>query len=263
MEAASAVVHRGDVREGWKTPAEALNEQPLSLHKPVLRPPVESGQYMSQEFADPTATLGIRRSGTGVPDNAQAESFNAAVKVERVNPHRLPDPRTRPEDRTRYIEFRFNTRRFHSVLDYRTPRKPTTTTRTPTGQHELTTNQLSGRCEADHGSSVHPCHTARQWHSHPHHLHDPQQDPGRGIRRTQPDHHHAPEPKSRSIHHQKITTGSPNPPNSFGSLALASHQPSLSVAYPGRGRVECGEDMLANRSTAPGGGDAFRRYCRR
>jgi len=45
-------------------------------------------QYTSQEFADHTSALGVRRSvgRTGVCwDNAQAESFNAAVKVERVN----------------------------------------------------------------------------------------------------------------------------------------------------------------------------------
>jgi putative transposase len=83
-------------------------------------------QYMSQEFADHATTLGIRRSvgRTGVCwDNAQAESFNAAVKVERVNRTAYPTREHARKDVTRYIEFRYNTRRLHSALDYRTPRE--------------------------------------------------------------------------------------------------------------------------------------------
>jgi putative transposase len=83
-------------------------------------------QYMSQEFADHAAKLGLRRSvgRTGVCwDNAQAESFNAAVKVERVNRTAYPTREHARKDVTRYIEFRYNTRRLHSALGYRTPRE--------------------------------------------------------------------------------------------------------------------------------------------
>lgn len=81
-------------------------------------------QYMSQEFAEHTILLGLLRSvgRTGVCwDNAQAESFNAAVKVERVNRTAYPTREHARRDVTRYIEFRYNTRRLHSALGYRTP----------------------------------------------------------------------------------------------------------------------------------------------
>jgi transposase InsO family protein len=81
-------------------------------------------QYLSQEFADHTSAFGVRRSvgRTGVCwDNAQAESFNAAVKVERVNRTTYPTREHARKDVTRYIEFRYNTRRLHSALGYRTP----------------------------------------------------------------------------------------------------------------------------------------------
>ena len=81
-------------------------------------------QYTSQEFADHTSALGVRRSvgRTGVCwDNAQAESFNAAVKVERVNRTAYPAREHARKDVARYIEFRYNTRRLHSALGYRTP----------------------------------------------------------------------------------------------------------------------------------------------
>ena len=66
-------------------------------------------QDTSQEFADYTATLGVSRfvGRTGVCfDNAQAESFNAAVKVERVNRTAYPTHEHTRKDVTRYIEFR-------------------------------------------------------------------------------------------------------------------------------------------------------------
>ena len=70
------------------------------------------------------AQLGLRRSvgRTGSCfDNAQAESFNAALKVERVNRTVYPTREHARQDVTRYIEFRYNTRRLHSALGYRTP----------------------------------------------------------------------------------------------------------------------------------------------
>lgn len=83
-------------------------------------------QYTSAEFAAVTAALDIRRSvgRTGVCfDNAQAESFNAALKVERVNRTVYPTREHARADVARYIEFRYNTKRLHSALGYRTPKE--------------------------------------------------------------------------------------------------------------------------------------------
>jgi len=84
----------------------------------------DRGQYTSEAFAEHAGKLGLRRSvgRTGVCyDNAQAETFNAAVKVERVNRTAYPTREHARKDVTRYIEFRYNTKRLHSALGYRTP----------------------------------------------------------------------------------------------------------------------------------------------
>jgi transposase InsO family protein len=81
-------------------------------------------QYTSTAFAAATELFGIRRSigATGVCfDNALAESFNAAVKVERVNRSVYPTREHARTDVAQYIEFRYNTQRLHSALGYRTP----------------------------------------------------------------------------------------------------------------------------------------------
>lgn len=81
-------------------------------------------QYLSDEFAAAAERMGVRRSvgRTGnCYDNALAESFNAAVKVERVNRTQYPTREHARRDVTRYIEFRYNRRRLHSALGYRTP----------------------------------------------------------------------------------------------------------------------------------------------
>lgn len=81
-------------------------------------------QYTSQEFADHTKKLGITRSvgRTGICyDNAWAESFNATLKVERVHRTVYPTRRHAIRDITRFIELRYNQKRLHSALDYRTP----------------------------------------------------------------------------------------------------------------------------------------------
>jgi transposase InsO family protein len=91
-----------------------------------LRRPVESGQYLSHAFAEATAALGVRRSvgRTGSCfDNALAESFNASLKVERVHRTVYPTREHARKDVTRYIEFRYNTKRLHSALGYRTPQE--------------------------------------------------------------------------------------------------------------------------------------------
>jgi putative transposase len=56
-------------------------------------------------------------------DNAQAESFNATLKVERVNRTVYPTREHARKDVTRYIEFHYNTKRLHSALGYRTPQE--------------------------------------------------------------------------------------------------------------------------------------------
>ncbi|MGH3824718.1 MAG: IS3 family transposase [Pseudonocardiaceae bacterium] len=83
-------------------------------------------QYTSAVFAAATDRLKIRRSvgATGVCfDNALAESFNAAVKVERVNRTVYPTREHARKDVARYIEFRYNSQRLHSALGYRTPQE--------------------------------------------------------------------------------------------------------------------------------------------
>jgi putative transposase len=83
-------------------------------------------QYTSEAFATVTEQLGIRRSvgRTGSCfDNALAESFNAAIKVERINRTVYPTREHARADVTRYIEFHYNRRRLHSALGYRTPQE--------------------------------------------------------------------------------------------------------------------------------------------
>jgi len=83
-------------------------------------------QYTSAAFAAATGLLDIRRSvgASGVCfDNALAESFNATVKVERVNRTIYPTREHARADVARYIEFRYNTQRLHSALGYQTPQE--------------------------------------------------------------------------------------------------------------------------------------------
>ena len=83
-------------------------------------------QYTSAAFAAAANLLGIRQSvgARGVCfDNALAESFNAAVKVERVNRTVYPTREHARKDVARYIEFRYNTQRLHSALGYQTPQE--------------------------------------------------------------------------------------------------------------------------------------------
>ena len=82
--------------------------------------------YTSAEFGALLDELGIRQSvgRTGSCfDNALAESFNAAVKVERVHRTVYPTIRKAREDIARYIELRYNRTRLHSALGYRTPQE--------------------------------------------------------------------------------------------------------------------------------------------
>jgi putative transposase len=82
--------------------------------------------YTSAEFAASLERLGIRQSvgRTGICyDNALAESFNAALKVERVHRTAYPTRKKAMDDIARYIELRYNRMRLHSGLGYRTPQE--------------------------------------------------------------------------------------------------------------------------------------------
>jgi putative transposase len=82
--------------------------------------------YTSAEFAAVLEGLGIRQSvgRTGICfDNALAESFNAAVKVERAHRTVYPTRKKAQDDIARYIELRYNRTRLHSALGYRTPQE--------------------------------------------------------------------------------------------------------------------------------------------
>jgi transposase InsO family protein len=82
--------------------------------------------YTSGEFAAALGRLGIRQSvgRTGICfDNSLAESFNAALKVERVHRTVYPTRKKAKDDIARYIELRYNQRRLHSALGYRTPQE--------------------------------------------------------------------------------------------------------------------------------------------
>jgi putative transposase len=81
-------------------------------------------QYTSAEFAATLADLDMRGSvgRTGICfDNALAESFNAALKVERGHRTVYPTRQKARQDIARYIEIFYNRRRIHSRLGYKTP----------------------------------------------------------------------------------------------------------------------------------------------
>jgi transposase InsO family protein len=81
-------------------------------------------QFTSEEYAKFTAGIGVTRSvgRTGICyDNAWAESFNGTLKNELVHRTQYPTKEHARIDITRWIELRYNTRRRHSALGYRTP----------------------------------------------------------------------------------------------------------------------------------------------
>ncbi|GLZ39333.1 transposase [Actinokineospora sp. NBRC 105648] len=82
--------------------------------------------YTSATFAATLTSLRIRQSvgRTGICyDNALAESFFATLKNELVHRTRYPTREHARQDIARYIELRYNSRRRHSALGYRTPRE--------------------------------------------------------------------------------------------------------------------------------------------
>ena len=90
----------------------------------VLRRPVESAQYTSEQFqrlmADNGVTCSMSRSGN-VWDNAAMESFFSSLKTERVARKIY---RTRNQAKAEvfdYIERFYNPTRRHSTLGYLSP----------------------------------------------------------------------------------------------------------------------------------------------
>jgi transposase InsO family protein len=82
--------------------------------------------YTSTDFGTTLKDLGIRQSvgRTGICyDNALAESFFATLKNERVHRTAYPTREQARNDIARYIELRYNSRRRHSELGYKTPRQ--------------------------------------------------------------------------------------------------------------------------------------------
>lgn len=86
----------------------------------------QGSNYMSRSFAKTLRKLKLRQSTgrTGICyDNAMAESFFGALKNERVHRTEYPTREHARRDIARYIEFRYNTKRLHSSLGYKTPRE--------------------------------------------------------------------------------------------------------------------------------------------
>jgi transposase InsO family protein len=116
--------------DNYKTPlitaAIELAARNIGLPADAVFHSDRGSNYTSAEFAAVLEGLGIRQSvgRTGICfDNALAESFNAAVKVERVHRTVYPTRKKAKEDIARYIELRYNRMRLHSALGYRTPQE--------------------------------------------------------------------------------------------------------------------------------------------
>lgn len=106
--------------------AIAMATQRITLAPEAIFHSDRGCQYTSAEFRAELKRRNLRPSvgRTGVCwDNAMAESFNAALKNERVHRTAYPTKRHAVNDVTRYIELRYNTRRIHSGLGYRTPQE--------------------------------------------------------------------------------------------------------------------------------------------
>jgi putative transposase len=116
----------GNYRTPLITSAIEMAARNLDLPEGAIFHSDRGSNYTSAEFAAVLERLGIRQSvgRTGICfDNSLAESFNAALKVERVHRTVYPTRKKAKEDIARYIELRYNQRRLHSALGYRTPQE--------------------------------------------------------------------------------------------------------------------------------------------
>lgn len=116
--------------DNYKTPLiEAAIEMAARNHRLAENAVFHSDRgsnYTSAKFAKTLKKLKLRHSvgRTGSCfDNALAESFFAALKNERVHRTQYPTRAHARRDVARYIEFRYNSKRRHSGLNYRTPQQ--------------------------------------------------------------------------------------------------------------------------------------------
>lgn len=116
--------------DNYKTPliSQAIERAAANLQLPegAIFHSDRGSNYTSQEFADKLDSLGILQSvgRTGICyDNAMAESFFGVLKTELVYRTQYPTRAHARRDVARYIEFRYNSRRIHSALGYRTPQE--------------------------------------------------------------------------------------------------------------------------------------------
>src|SRR6202451_3491799 len=90
----------------------------------VLRRPVESAQYTSEQFqrlmADSDVACSMSRSGN-VWDNAAMESFFSSLKTERIGRKVYLSRDEARADVFDYIERFYNTVRRHSTIGYLSP----------------------------------------------------------------------------------------------------------------------------------------------
>jgi len=108
------------------TAAIEMAARSLDLPEGAIFHSDRGSNYTSAEFAAVLERLGIRQSvgRTGICfDNSLAESFNGVLKVERVYRTVYPTRKKAKDDIARYIELRYNQRRLHSALGYRTPQE--------------------------------------------------------------------------------------------------------------------------------------------
>jgi putative transposase len=108
------------------TAAIEMAARNLDLPEDAIFHSDRGSNYTSAEFAAVLERLGIRQSvgRTGICfDNSLAESFNAALKVERVHRAVYPTRKKAKDDIAQYIELHYNQRRLHSALRYRTPQE--------------------------------------------------------------------------------------------------------------------------------------------
>src|SRR3954470_4201604 len=101
--------------------------QPATTRWPTASIPIAAPNTPAKRSPAPppsstSAARSVGRTGSCF-DNAQAESFNASLKVERVNRTVYPTREHARADVARYIEFRYNSKRLHSALGYRTPKE--------------------------------------------------------------------------------------------------------------------------------------------
>jgi transposase InsO family protein len=116
--------------DNYKTPlisdAIKMAARNLDLPEGAIFHSDRGSNYTSAEFAGVLEGLKIRQSvgRTGICyDNALAESFNGALKVELVHRTVYPTRKKAREDIARWIELRYNRTRLHSVLGYRPPQE--------------------------------------------------------------------------------------------------------------------------------------------